>query len=54
MSMASVSWPRGGSGQGDSPGQGRWMAAETEADSVCEQQLWGAACAIHLTSDQAM
>ena len=34
MSMALVSGPRGGSRQGEEPGQGRWMAVETEADSV--------------------
>lgn len=54
VSTTWVSGPRGDGGQRDAAGQRRWMAAETEADSVCEQQLWGAACAIHLTSDQAM
>lgn len=51
--MALVSRPWGGRGQGEARGQRRWMAAETEADSVWEKQLSGAAPAIHLTSDQA-
>lgn len=53
LSMALVSRPGAGIGQGEAPGQGRWMAVETEGDSVCEKQLSGAAPAIHLTSDQA-
>ena len=49
-----VSKPRGGSRrEGGAPGQRRWMAAETEADSVCEKQPSSGAPAIHLTSDQA-
>lgn len=53
MSVVLVSRPWGGSGQGEAPGQGRWMAAETEADTVWEKQRSGAVPAIHLTSDQA-
>lgn len=53
VSIASVSRAWGGSGQGEALRQRRWMAVETEADTVWEKQLSGAAPAIHLTSDQA-